>query len=362
MGEDFVKTRVAVVLPYFGIGGAETMVSRIVSHMDLKVLDVKVFCIYGTPLGNHLEKAIHDHGICIKYIGKGKGFSLSALIRLWKELSDYQPSVIHTHLSACVYCIPWSVCHRKIMLHTVHNIPERELIRAKQIPMSVMYRFGKAVPIAISKEIQKRLITYYGLKSKPIVINNPVDIKRFEVTRKEHQGIVIVTAGRLTEQKNQQFLVEIMRDLCRDNENIRLLILGDGPQKDTLTDYIKKTGMCIKIQLTGNVDDVENYFARSDLFALCSTYEGLPLVILEAMAAGLPIISTDVGGVKDVIGQCGILVTAGNKEEYKAALKRLIADESLRKELGERAHDNAAKYDSSIIAQEYSNVYIRYSI
>lgn len=356
-----MKIKVAVVLPYFGIGGAETMVSRVVSYLDLKTIDVKVFCIYGTPLGNYLEKAVQDHGVCIEYIGKGKGFSFSAIVRLWNKLSKYQPDVIHTHLSACVYCIPWSVFHGKSMLHTVHNIPERELTRIKQIPMFIMYRCGKAVPIAISKEIQKQLILHYGLKSAPRIINNPVDVNRFSIAKKQHKGIVIVTAGRITEQKNQKFLVEVLSELSRDDKNIRVLILGDGPKKNELNNYIEEVGMQSVIRLTGNVDNVENYFAGSDIFALCSTYEGVPLVILEAMASGLPIISTDVGGVKDVLGDCGILIPEGDKEEYKKALKRLIDDKALRKEFGERAYNNAAKFDSSIIAQEYTDVYYRYS-
>lgn len=356
-----MKTRVAVVLPYFGIGGAETMVSRIVSHMDLKSVDIKVFCIYGHALGNHLEKAISDHGVSIQYLGKGKGFSFSALARLWKALSSYRPNIIHTHLSACVYCIPWNIFHRKVLLHTVHNIPARELTRIKQIPMFMMYKCGAAVPVAISREIQRQMVTHYALKRKPIVINNPVDIERFENTRREHRDIVIVTAGRLTEQKNQKFLIEIIGELSKEYPAIRLLILGDGPLKSMLIDLIEKTGMSHRIQLTGNVDDIENYFAGADIFALCSDYEGVPLVILEAMAAGLPILSTDVGGVRDVIGQCGILIEKGNKEEYKTSLKRLIDDQSLRRKLGERAQENAVKYDSSNIAREYVNAYIRYS-
>ena len=141
-----------------------------------------------------------------------------------------------------------------------------------------------------------------------------------------------------------------------------MFILGDGPKKNELKDYIERMGMQSVIRLTGNVDHVETYFAGSDVFVLCSIYEGVPLVILEAMASGLPILSTDVGGVKDVVGDCGILVPAGDKEEFKKALLKLIDDEALRKGLGERAHDNATKFDSSIIAQEYADVYHRYSM
>lgn len=356
-----MKKRVAVVLPYFGNGGAENVVSRVVSHLDLTAADVEVICVYGDPLGNKLEKMIQDHGVYIKYIRKGKGFSISAIKRLWEELSKFRPDVINTHLSACVYCIPWVLSHKVTMLHTVHNIPERELIRAKQIPMRIMYQTGKAVPIAISKEIGEQLVSYYNLKNKPEVISNPVDVKRFEIRRVTHNGTVIVNAGRLSKQKNQKLLIDIVGELSKEIKGIKLIILGDGPLKEELSSYIADTGLSGLVELKGNVDNIEEYYAQADIFALSSIYEGVPLVILEAMAAGLPVITTDVGGIKDILGEGGILIPSGDKERYIVSLRKLIQNLTARDELGKKAHRISAAYDSSVIAKRYMDIYIKYS-
>ena len=159
------KPRVAVVLPYFGKGGAETMVSRLVSHLNLEVVEAEVICTYGERLDNELERVITSHGVPIRYIGKKKGFSLDALFRLGKELSAFQPTVVHTHLSACAYCAPWVLTHKAKMLHTVHNTPKHELIRPKRMVMRLMYKLKKAVPVAISREIQSMMIADYKNKA-----------------------------------------------------------------------------------------------------------------------------------------------------------------------------------------------------
>lgn len=356
-----MKKRVAVVLPYFGNGGAENMVSRVVSHINLASVDVEVICVYGTPLGNRLEKEILEHGVCIKYIGKGKGFSITAMTRLWKELTLYNPDVINTHLSACVYCIPWVLNYGRTMLHTVHNIPERELIVAKQIPMRFMYKIGKAIPVAISEGISKMVADYYHLQIQPDVITNPVDIERFNKLKKEHDRFVIVTAGRLSEQKNQKFLIETVGELSKEIHDLRLIILGDGPLKAELSDYIREAGLNEIVELVGNVENIEDYYAKADIFALSSLYEGVPLVILEAMAAGLPIISTDVGGIKDILGDGGILVPAGDKFAYKNALRNLISDKALMSKLGKKASEISKRYDSSVIADKYLKLFLKYT-
>ena len=92
-----MKIRVAVVLPYFGNGGAENMVAHLVSHLDLSRVMVQVFCIYGKPQENHLENEVCSHGVKIVYIGKDLGFSLNAVLRLYRELSRFSPDGMYVH-------------------------------------------------------------------------------------------------------------------------------------------------------------------------------------------------------------------------------------------------------------------------
>lgn len=356
-----MKPRVAIVLPYFGSGGAENMVSRLASHLDLSRVEAEVICLYGQPLQNRLEKAVTSHGVQIKHIGKGKGFSAGALFKLWRELSTYKPTIIHTHLSACVYCAPWILFHNAKMLHTIHSTPKYELIKPKQTVMAIMYKLNKAIPVAISHEIQSMMIGHYKLKNEPELVYNPVDVSRFNTLKKEHDGIQVVTVGRLSVEKNQKLLIEAIQKISELHPEVTLKILGDGPLRKEIEDQIKQSSLEQVVELEGNVPNVEEYFSRSDIFALSSVYEGLPLVVLEAMAAGLPIVSTDVGGVKDIVTDNGILVESGNKDSLVGAIIGLVEDKEKREALGRKSEENVQQFDSSIIAGQYVELYKKHS-
>lgn len=357
-----MKTRVAIVLPYFSQGGAQVMITRLATHLDLSTVEAEVICVYGKPQNNWMEKEILNHGIPIKYIGKSKGFSGGAVLRLGKELSGFKPDVIHTHLSACVYCAAWALIHRVKMLHTVHNIPDKELIKSKQLVMRYLYKRGAAIPVAISNEIHSLIKKHYGLDTSIETVYNPVDVDRFSsVKKKAHANTVAITAGRLSDQKNHKLLINAFIKYHKKHVDDELIILGDGPCRADLEMLIHEHGAESYIHLEGNVENIAEYFAKADVFALSSDYEGLPLVVLEAMAASLPIISTDVGGIKDLIDGNGILVEAGDEEQLCKALTELKEDVSKRSAMGEKSFSLVQKYDSSIIVGEYVELYKKYS-
>lgn len=356
-----MKPKVAIVLPYFGSGGAENMVSRIAAHLNLNKVEAEVICVYGQPQNNPLEQAVIENGIPIKFIGKGKGFSGDAIFKLWKELSAFEPSVVHTHLSTCVYCAPWVLMHKAKMLHTIHNTPRFELIKPKQKVMALMYKLNKAIPVAISHEIKSMIIQYYDLKSAPELIYNPVDVARFDIPKKIHEGIRVVTVGRISSQKNQKLLIDAVQNVTKTHSEVSLTILGDGPLRKEIEEYIQKENLENSVSLKGNVSNVEEYFAESDIFVLSSAYEGLPLVVLEAMAASLPIVSTDVGGVKDVVTDNGILVEPGNKDDLAQAILKLVENRQYSKKLGNKSFFYVQQYDSNKIANQYIELYQKYS-
>lgn len=357
-----MRTRVAIVLPYFGAGGGEHMVSRLAAHLDLSKVEAEVICIFGEPQNNELEKKILEHGVPIKYIGKGKGFSIAAIKRLNHELSEFQPDVVHTHLSACVYCAEWVLTHNVKMLHTVHNMPAFELIMPKKVVMAAMYRCGKAIPVAISHEIQALTQSYYHLKTTPELVYNPVDVSRYsKLEKKKCKNFTFVNVGRLYEAKNQILLVKAFEKILEDQSDTDLFILGDGPLREELETYLKEHKLTQHIFMEGNVENVEQYLAEADAFVLSSNYEGLPLVILEAMASGLPIVSTDVGGVKDVVTDNGLLVEPHSIEKLAGAMMQIKANAEMRKDFSERSKRNVMQFDSSIIAQEYIALYEKYA-
>ncbi len=142
----------------------------------------------------------------------------------------------------------------------------------------------------------------------------------------------LLHVGRLEKQKNQHILIEAVSMIERD---FRLVIVGSGPLRHSLDERVDRHGLSDRVTFVES-SQVDPYFADADIFVLSSDYEGLPLVILEAMSAGLPIVSTDVGGVCEAVsdGVSGFLTGRGDAQGLSEKLTRLIDDEDLRREFG----------------------------
>lgn len=354
------KLKVAIVLPYFGAGGAEKMVLQLVTGLDQSKIHTEVFCVYGEPMGNTMERTLQDRGIAIHYIGKKLGFSLSAMRRLFHALDRFAPDLIHTHLYACVYAAPWSVIRKKPCLHTFHTLPEIEnarFIRRRLTKFLVKRKI--MIPVAISKSNQQMVADYYGLTIADVpMVHNPVDVGKFAAGKPEKDGAFrFITVGRFSKEKNQQLMYRAFAAFLNRGHEARLLMLGKGEEEATLKALSEELGIADKIDYPGHVDNVEDYLKTADVFLLSSCYEAQPLCVLEAMAAGLPVISTDVGGVCDIVTDNGILVPADEIGAMADAMEKLYLDKSIRKQMSQSAVKNAATFDVANTVRGYSELY-----
>ena len=354
------KVKVAIVVPYFGGGGAEKVVSQLAAGIDTAQFETEVFCIYGQPLGNHLEQAIHDHGIPIHYIGKKKGFSFSAIVKLFRALDRFSPDVVHTHLYACVYTFCWPVIRKIPHLHTFHLPPVLENKRfIRRLISKILIGMKLMKPVAISHQNQKFLCEYYGLSEGQIpVVYNPVELSKFDVSKEETTDqFTFITAGRFSAQKNQQMMYRAFAAFTKKGYDARLVMLGKGEEEEKLKALAEELGICDRIDYPGFVPNVETYLVNADVFLLSSNYEALPLAVLEAMAAGLPIVATDVGGVCDIVTDNGILIAAGDVDAMVQAMEKLYLDADLRLQMSAASAQNVQAYDVSNTVAGYQNLY-----
>jgi glycosyltransferase involved in cell wall biosynthesis len=178
--------------------------------------------------------------------------------------------------------------------------------------------------------------------AKATVISNGVDMDAAPKRRQHEPGAIeIVSVGRLAEPKDFSTLIEAVARL--EPGAVRLRVLGDGPLRASLEAQIADRGVSAAVELVGEVADVRPYLGSSDVFVLSSRSEGMPLSVLEAMAAALPVVATAVGGLNEVVldGETGLLVGAGSAEELANALTRLIGDPGLRERLGDAGRRRA---------------------
>ena len=179
------------------------------------------------------------------------------------------------------------------------------------------------------------------------MIPNGVDYERFaqaEPADLTSLGIprasrVIVTVGRLDEQKGHRFLIEALPGVLREHREARLLIVGEGPLREELQALARQLGVLDAVCFAGQRDDVPALLRASQYFVLPSLWEGMPNVVLEAMAAGVPLVATLVEGVLELIepDRTGLVVRVGNTAEIAAALNRLLRASDLSLQLAQAA-------------------------
>jgi glycosyltransferase involved in cell wall biosynthesis len=157
---------------------------------------------------------------------------------------------------------------------------------------------------------------------------------------KERNGCFeILCVGRLVPAKGQHVLIQSIDRLVRDGENVRLRLVGDGPDRKSLEAMVKALGLSERIWFEGavNQDNIQEFYRMADAFVLPSFAEGIPVVLMEAMAIQVPCVTTRITGIPELIrdGVDGLLVTPSDDEELTTTIKRLISKPVLCRELGE---------------------------
>jgi glycosyltransferase involved in cell wall biosynthesis len=167
-------------------------------------------------------------------------------------------------------------------------------------------------------------------------------------------ALVVGSIGRLNAQKGHRFLLEAAAPLCRRRRNLRVLVVGDGDLMEDLRGQASTLGIADRVVFAGHRTDVPDVLAALDVFCISSLYEGTPLALFEAMAAGRAVVSTAVDGCREVLedGESGLLVPPGDAGALEAALDRVLGDPGLRDALGRGALEASRAYDvRSCVAQ-----------
>jgi len=231
--------------------------------------------------------------------------------------------------------------------------------------------------VAISEEIATELVTN-GIDPNNIkIIPNSVDTNRFhpvsfheklELRRKlglPSEGKIFIFTGRLVTYKGLPLLLRVWKEIHCIHPDINLLIVGDGGFdihncEVDLKEYVRKNELSDCIRFIGSVHNVHEYLQASDVFVFPTENEAFGISLIEAMACGLPCISTTVGGLKDILEhlQNGLVVEAGDFQQLYLALERLITDSTLAVRLGEAGRQTVEeRYSMEIISQKYMNLF-----
>ncbi|MDQ2775348.1 MAG: glycosyltransferase [Acidobacteriota bacterium] len=360
------KIRVLQVIPSFAIGGAERCVVQLMSALDPRQFEIAAVSLYAKQ-GTELEEILEQRRLPVTFLGKKRGLDLRMFGEIWRQIRNFRPHVVHTHLHAFNYVIPAVMAGRvQAAVHTVHSVAERERSRlVKGLPRML---FSRAVtPVAIAGEVQASIRRVFGVDSVLIPNGIPLDVyrsgRRMRAEWREQEGfraddVVFVCVGRLDAVKNHEVLIDAFAQACLTMSSAHLLLVGGGEFHQQLRAQVEKLQLNSRVHFLGIRNDVPTILAASDVYTFASNHEGSPLSIMEALASGLPIAGTAVGGVPEMVtSETGILTRPRDVDSLASAMKVLCGDAKRRTEMGNAAAKQAARFDLTRMADAYGELY-----
>jgi glycosyltransferase involved in cell wall biosynthesis len=312
-----------------------------------------------------------DKNVRLTSFGKSKGFHWKLPYHIFRFLQSEKPEVVNSHLPSALPYLFLSILWlpRILFFHTIHSVPAKEEPRWWMRSLRKLFlRFNRLKFISVSYQVSDSFKELYGVMVTATIPNGRSNLKKsslYASVTREVQSFkinsdtkVFISVGRLWKEKNHGLLIEVFRRLKERNINAVLIIIGEDYGKGLLEEYLRSKSS--NTFILGSKNNVADYLFLSDCFCLSSVYEGLPISILEAISAGLPVISTQVGGIPDVIkdGINGFLCEP-EVNDYLAAITKFL--ETDRKSINKMKEANTNlfynEYSIDITAINYINTY-----
>ena len=351
------------------VGGMENGLVNILTRSNDAVFDSHVCCLekIGT-LGERLSSS-KTH---IYNMEKKPGFSIGLILNLAKLLRKKKIDIIHTRCWATLLYgfFAGKLAHVPIHIHGEHGVFNLEYGRRVKLYKFFINHIDRI--LTVSESLKREIIAITGISPDAITpIINGVDTDKF-FPRPRHalryglqlkdSDIVIGSVGRLENVKNYQAIIRCVSQF--NHTSVKGILVGDGPQRAKLENYVAKLQLQDRFFFLGKRTDVEKLLPAFDIFVCSSLSEGLSNTILEAMACGLPVIATRVGGNPEIVshGKTGYLVDVDSSDEMLTSCKHLVNNQDLACSLGKYGRDVVMKrYSLQKMVHEYENVYLSLS-
>ncbi|UOE41524.1 glycosyltransferase [Chryseobacterium suipulveris] len=342
-------------------------------YLDKNLFEQKLVC---TDARGPILEGLDKEGVEVITIGQFKSpFDWKQHKKVQKIIEDYQPNIIHGAVFEGVTMAAINGWIKKVPVIIIEetSFPVNRTWKGNLL----MKLFSKLADIvvgvstAVTEEYLKGKLNLSD--KKVVLINNGVALPRLVLREelqeaKEKWGInendfVIGSTGRMLNDSNKRYsdLIKAFAEFSKGKENVKLLLVGDGPEREGYQRLVKKLGISDKVIFVGYQSDVSLFYGMMDVFALVSAHESFGLVLAEAMLNKLPVIATRVGGMKYIVEdqETGYLIEPKNTEEIKSKLEVLYADADLRNKMGSRGRSKALReYTEENYVQKIQALYI----
>jgi glycosyltransferase involved in cell wall biosynthesis len=316
-------------------GGAQTALYRLLKHTDLTGIKPVVVCLYN---GDRLmADRIRQLGVPVIDVQLTAWWRIDALWRLYRLLRRERPSILHCWLFHANFLgrIMGRLARVPIIITSRRNVEIGGAWR-ERLQRGTVELDDKIIAVceaARQAEIQRSHVS----PDKVVTIYNGIDVAPFAVSTRQAirrelgidaDAFLLGVIGRLHRQKGHVYLFQALRQVRPQFADVRLLVVGDCRLRNELVAQAEREGVADVVIFTGARGDIPEILSALDLFVLPSLWEGLPNVVLEAMAAGLPVVATAVGGTPELIinGETGLLVPPQDADSLAQAILHLLAN------------------------------------
>ena len=336
------RLRICHVIYRLGTGGLENGLVNLINRMDPARFTHQIACVdRATDFSQRIGRPVE-----IVELGKRPGLEVAFYARAWRSFRRLRPDVVHTRNTAGLDCIlPARLAGVRVVLHGEHGRtagdPEgrnrrHNLLRRLNAPLVSGFT-------AVSADLASWLTATVGIPAHKVrVLMNGVDTGRFRPGPVDRAAllpevppgaVVVGTVGRLDPVKGHTHLIDAV---ARLDASLHLVIVGDGPERPRIERAVSAAAIGDRVHLLGERADIPVLLRAFDLFCLPSLAEGISNTLLEAMATGLPVVATAVGGNPELVArdETGLLVPAGDPDALATALGGLVAEPALRRRLG----------------------------
>jgi len=369
------RTTVLQLINSFSLAGAEKLVFKLAKKINKKYFKV-IVCGIGRPKNKKIQRNILNNlrssGVgCYCLNKKARKERIETFKNLFDLFKKEKVDIVHTHCNSPDFYgkITSFLTQKNPVFSTIHNSKGYNYFHEKFL-QKLTTRY-----IAVSNLVKKYAISKLAIpKNKIKLIYNGIDVEEFRVSdkiRKKYRTklgikkneIAFLNIGRFTIQKNHSLLVESFYRASLKNKNIHLLLVGEGNLKNKTINIIKRYGIQAKVSFLGYREDIPQILAASDIFVLSSSWEGFGLVLLEAMAAAKPIVTTNVGIVPEIIkkNSNSLLVSSSNVKNLSFLMQKLILEKEKREFIGEQAKKFIlSHYSISKMVKRYEKLYLQF--
>ncbi|HLQ84668.1 MAG TPA: TIGR03088 family PEP-CTERM/XrtA system glycosyltransferase [Salinisphaeraceae bacterium] len=349
------KPLIVHILNQMDVGGMETVALNLIERSSDRYRHA-VVCMQDR---GSLAARAEALGASVLALGKKPGKDLRAYGRLWRLLRRLRADIVHTYNIGAIDAAPWArLAGVRHIIHAEHGRDAADPQGSSRKYRRLRRLLAPAISIfvAVSEDLASWLVQEVGIADNKVqLIRNGIDLERYHPEAEAEPpwpaqfapagSIVVGSVGRLNAVKAFADLLQAFARVQFSDTGPapRLVIVGSGPEQAALEQLVHELGIAERVWLAGERDDVPQLLQAMDVYVCSSIAEGMALTLLEAMASGLPVIATQVGGNPELVlaQETGLLVPASDAGALADAIETLVADPELRREQGQAGRQRA---------------------